>query len=291
MKYCLECNALYSSIEDKCPDCELTVQFIDGFPAYAPSCAQEGNGFKSSYFAELASKEAKNFWFRARTQLIVWALGRYSRGFNTFLELGCGTGYVLSGISNKYPNVQLQGSELFIEGLAFAAKRVPSVRLMQMDARKIPFAEEFDVIGAFDVLEHIKEDEKVLKQIFQALKPRGSLILTVPQHSWLWSPVDDHACHVRRYSARELNLKLKNAGFEMIRSTSFVTTLLPAMYASRIIAKLTKTNAQRGAELDISPWLNFIFEKCLRIEAWLIQCGINFPVGGSRLVVARKLAI
>jgi SAM-dependent methyltransferase len=57
--------------------------------------------------------------------------------------------------------------------------------LFQMDARKIPFESEFDVIGAFDVLEHIEEDEKALAQIFHAVLPGGGLILTVPQHRFL----------------------------------------------------------------------------------------------------------
>lgn len=56
------------------------------------------------------------------------------------------------------------------EGLEYAGRRVPNVFLFQMDARKIPFEEKFDVVGAFDVLEHIDEDEDVLFQMFRAIK-------------------------------------------------------------------------------------------------------------------------
>ena len=143
-------------------------------------------------------------------------------------------------------------------------------------------------IGAFDVLEHIEEDELVLKQIQQALRPEGVLILTVPQHRWLWSPVDEMACHVRRYSATELKEKLASAGFEIIRSTSFVSILLPAMMASRLVQIAPTEPDDLRAELVISAPLNFLFEKVLGIEAALIRCGLNFPLGGSRLVVARK---
>ena len=110
---------------------------------------------------------------------------------------------------------------------------MPTVAFMQMDARAIPFVGEFDVMGAFDVLEHVEEDEQVLIQMRDALKPRGVMLLTVPQHAWLWSPVAD-SCHVRRYAAKELHVKVKAAGFEIVRSTSFVFSVLPAMFASRM---------------------------------------------------------
>ena len=186
---------------------------LAGFPAYAPSIATEGSGFKSSHFETLANIEAKNFWFRVRNRIIIWSLGRYCPNFKSFLEIGCGTGFVLSGIAKAYPDARLHGSELFIKGLSFAARRLPLAKLMQMDARQIPFVDEFDSIGAFDVLEHIEEDTDVLRQIHKALKPKGLVLITVPQHQWLWSPVDDNACHVRRYSAKDLHAKLKATGF------------------------------------------------------------------------------
>ncbi len=159
---------------------------------------------------------------------------------------------------------------------------------MQMDARRIPFLEEFDCIGAFDVLEHIDEDVEVLHQIHRALKPQGIIILTVPQHEWLWSSVDDYACHVRRYSDKELHAKLNEAKFKVLRSTSFVSALLPVMLFSRMIQKKSTNQVSPKAGLKIHPWINFMFEKILNLENSFIKLGLNFPLGGSRLVIARK---
>lgn len=182
------------------------------------------------------------------------------------------------------------GSEIFIAGLGFAAARLPSAMFMQMDARNLPFEDEFDVIGAFDILEHIKEDKEVLAQIFAALKPEGLMLLTVPQHVWLWSGVDEYACHERRYAAADLHQKIEAAGFRVIKSTSFVTTLLPAMMISRFLQKkVSDKKFDATAELKISPWLNSIFSRILSAELALIKMGVNFPIGGSRLVVARKI--
>jgi SAM-dependent methyltransferase len=262
---------------------------VDGFPAYAPDFAHGGGGFKSSYFSELARLEDGNFWFQSRNKLILWSLGEYCRNFQSLLEIGCGTGYVLSGISKLFPNATLHGSEIFTAGLGFAAAKLPLVNFMQMDGRNIPFDEEFDVIGAFDVLEHIEEDERTLEQMHAALKPRGIMLITVPQHAWLWSPIDEYACHVRRYTASNLHKKIENAGFEIVRSTSFITTLLPAMMISRFFQKKFQDKTfDPSSELKINPFINYFFNKILNFELYMIRKGIDFPMGGSRLVVAIK---
>jgi len=290
MKRCLSCDACYASSITNCPSCGFSPELVDGFCAYAPEFAHSGGGFKASYFSELARLEEANFWFRSRNQLILWALEKYCRDFSSYLEIGCGTGYVLSGISKLFPRSTIHGSEIFTGGLGFAVARLPSINFMQMDARKIPFAEEFDVIGAFDVLEHIEEDSRVLAQVHQALKPQGFMLLTVPQHMWLWSPIDEYAYHARRYGASDLHQKIETAGFQIVRSTSFVTTLLPAMFISRFFQKkVSDQKFDASAELKISPWLNSLFLQLLRAELLFIKKGFNFPVGGSRLVVARKI--
>jgi hypothetical protein len=123
-----------------------------------------------------------------------------------------------------------------------------------------------------------------------SLKPEGLMMLTVPQHAWLWSPIDEYALHERRYATLDLHQKIEAAGFRIIRSTSFVTTLLPAMMISRFLQKkVSDKNFDATAELKISPLLNALFSLFLGAELTLIKTGINFPMGGSRLVVARKI--
>ena len=289
MKHCLACHAQYSPSRNDCSNCGNTPSIIDGFDSYAPNLAHGGGGFKASYFSELANLEQANFWFRARNAIIVWSLKKYVPNFESFLEIGCGTGFALAGIERNFPGAILNGSEIFTDGLLFAAKRLPSVNLMQMDARQIPFINEFDAIGAFDVIEHIKEDEITLNQIHKALKPDGFLIITVPQHKWLWSVTDEYALHERRYAAKEIHEKVQNAGFKIVRSTSFVTTLLPAMVLSRLSQKRKTEKFDPTSELNITPALNFLFETLLTIELAGIKIGLNYPVGGSRLVIAKKV--
>jgi SAM-dependent methyltransferase len=264
---------------------------VNGILAHALDLASAGSGFRSEFFSELAGLEATNFWFRARNELIVWALRRYKPEAETFLEVGCGTGYVLSGIANACPEIVLTGSEVFSEGLSYAAARVRTAHLMQMDARRVPFVEEFDAIGAFDVLEHIDEDEAVLAQLYRALKPGGALFLTVPQHPWLWSDCDAHACHVRRYTRIDIEGKVRQSGFELVRSTSFVTILLPAMIFSRFWRNGKRDKFDAARELRIHPALNGFFYSLLLLEIAGIRRGMDYPVGGSRFIAARKKGI
>ena len=246
-------------------------------------------GFKAHYFKELAELEAGNFWFRARNRLILWALHKYSPELKSFLEIGCETGFVISAISKGFPEARLSGSEYFEDGLVYARQRVPIAEFAQMDARSIPYESELDVIGAFDVLEHIEEDQSVLQQMYKAIKPGGFVFITVPQHRWLWSVADEYACHVRRYTANELHKKFCQAGFEIVRSTSFVSSLLPAMYLSRLLQrKKPNMSIEDVTGLRVNPLLNKFFEWLLNGELVLISAGFSLPMGGSRLLVARK---
>ena len=205
-----------------------------------------------------------------------------------YLEIGCGTGYVLAGVAQAYPTAALVGSEVFSVGLPYAASRVKAAELVQMDARRIPYVDEFDVIGAFDVLEHIEEDEVVLAAMSRALRPGGGIAITVPQHPWLWSVADESACHVRRYKIGELREKVLRAGFNVAFETSFVSFLLPAMLASRLTKQRAKAGVDSMSELSLPPLLNRAFEIVMDMERHLIRSGLRLELGGSRLLIATK---
>lgn len=285
MKRCLACACCFENDTWECPQCRyrpISQNEILCFTENAPD-----NGFKPEYFAKLASIEESNFWFRARNQLIQWALGAYFPDAESFLEVGCGTGFVLKGLREAAPRLRLAGSEIFGDGLAFARARLPGVDLYQMDARQLPFEREFDVIGAFDVLEHIPEDEVVLRQIFRALRPGGGLLITVPQHRFLWSAIDEHSMHERRYSRSELRRKVERAGFNIQRMTSFVSLLLPGMIFSRI-GRNGRSDFQPWKQFEINRSLNAVFERILGAERVMIKSGFSFPAGGSLLLVAKR---
>ncbi|MBD1896732.1 class I SAM-dependent methyltransferase [Coleofasciculus sp. FACHB-129] len=288
MKICSKCGTRFDSLNWACLSCSYRPKRIDGFLSFSPEFAQINDNYEPNFFPQLATLEAENFWFCSRNHLLLWALGRYFPQAQNFLEIGCGTGFVLAGIEKAFPKLTLSGSEIFSTGLAFAAQRLSKADLFQMDACKIPFEEEFDIIGAFDVLEHIKEDRIVLAEMYRATKPGGGIILTVPQHPWLWSQADDYAHHVRRYRAQELKTKVQRAGFKIVRMTSFVSLLLPLMLLSRSQQQRPQLNYDPLSELRISGLANSILGKVLDFERAAIRLGLSFPLGGSLLLIAKK---
>jgi len=238
--------------------------------------------YDPSRFAALAAVEQEHFWFRARARLIVWALRKHFPRAQSLLEIGCGTGNVLAEIQ-KTGIGRAVGSEALAEGLAYAARRAPGAELVQLDARRIPFREEFDVVAAFDVIEHVEEDDEVLAGMFAACRPGGGVLVTVPQHAWLWSRRDEFAGHRRRYARSELLRKLAAAGFERPWTTSFVALLLPLM----ALARRRRAFSPSG-ELEIGAAANRLLGAVMALERALIAAGVSFPAGGSLLAVAHK---
>jgi SAM-dependent methyltransferase len=288
LKVCLRCQARFEHDGWRCQACGVEPPLAAGFPAFAPELAAGNEGYDDSYFADLYALEARNYWFRARNALLTWAMGKYFQAARLYLEIGCGTGYVLAGVAGAMPHLAMHASEVSSSGLPFAAQRVPQAALFQMDARAIPFAAHFDVIGMFDVLEHIDEDAAVLAQAHGALRNGGGLIITVPQHRFLWSVYDEHAHHVRRYAARELRAKVLQAGFRVVMMTSFVSLLLPLMMVSRRLQSKPAAGYDVLAELRVGRIVNFLLESVLAIERGLIRLGVRFPAGGSLLLVAQR---
>jgi SAM-dependent methyltransferase len=112
---------------------------------------------------------------------------------------------VLAAIAQSRRWERLVGSELHPSRLAFARRRLPpEVEFVQVDARHIPCVDVFDLTGAFDVIEHIADDEAVLRGMRAATRPGGGTIIAVPQHPWLRSHADDIAHHQRRYRRGDL---------------------------------------------------------------------------------------
>ena len=121
--------------------------------------------------------------------------------------------------------------------------------------------------------------------MFQAARSGGILVVTVPQHRWLWSSLDSIAKHARRYTKREMIGKMKRAGFEVLRATSFVSALTPVLFLSR----LRKMDVEKACgELALPKWMDFLLERIMAVELKLIRWGVNMPVGGSLLVVGMR---
>ena len=286
MKRCLRCGETFTADGWRCPACG-TAPESNGYVMFAPDLAGGDEGFALESFEWLAELEAESFWFRSRNELIVWAIRRYLPDARSLFEVGCGTGFVLAGLRRAFPDLRLTGGEVSLAGLEVAKRRVHDIDFFQLDARRLPFEAEFDVVGAFDLLEHVAEDEAAIAELTRAARPGGGVVITVPQHPRLWSQVDEFSRHKRRYTRHELVSKLEQGGLQVRMITSFVTLLLGPMWLSRL-------RSRRAATFDplqehrIGARANHLLERTMAVERSLIRRGVDLPIGGSLLVVAER---
>lgn len=286
MKICPSCDARFSSSDWACPSCPWRAA-AHGLIRSVVS-ADGADGFAAHFFDGLAAVEDRHFWFGARNALIAWALARHFPAARTLLEVGCGTGQVVRSLQRVRPGLRITAAEAFLDGLAMAASRSTGIELVQADIRRLPWQDEFDVVGAFDVLEHVVEDGAAVRQIARAVVPGGGVIVTVPQHAWLHGPVDDYSGHVRRYARHELVALLQGAGLRVERVTSFVSMLLPALMLSRAMRGGGPVDPMR--EYRLPPLLNSIGRIASAVDRACIRAGLSLPAGGSLLVVARRVS-
>ena len=271
-----------------CPSCSRDTPERDGIPLFAPELADTVTGFDPASFGRLVEVEDAHFWFAARNELIVGLVNRFFSGASRYLEIGCGTGAVLRAVGASRTWARLAGSDLHPAGLAYARARVPrQAELVQMDARSIPAASAFDLIGAYDIIEHVEDDEAVLRSLRGAIADGGGTIIAVPQHPSLWSRADEIAHHQRRYKLGEMEAKLRRNGFDILFSSSFTAVLLPLMALSRLKSRAAGGDADIEREVAPGAMTNAVLKAILRTEVRLTLAGVRWPIGGSRVIVAR----
>jgi SAM-dependent methyltransferase len=232
----------------------------------------------------LAAAERRHFWFVSRAALIGWAMRRYFPRAQSILEVGCGTGGVTGAIRHAFPDARIVAGDADPGGLEYARRSVARVSFVELDVCRLPFDAEFDVAGAFDVIEHLDDDGRALAAMRVAVKPGGGVVITVPQHPWLWSAVDEFSHHRRRYTRAELRANIENAGLRIVRMTSFTSLLLPMMLLSRL--KPGRFDPER--ELKVPAVVNAVFLALLAVERCAIALGVSLPAGGSLLAIAER---
>ena len=271
----------------------LQYTLVDGIKCYSPEVASAYTDYPDSGFDLTDENAESSFWVSSRNRLFKSIVQRHllPTGKTKFLEIGCGTGDFIQQIA-KNDHLEITGSEIYLKGLVYAKKNLPSVDFVQFDVTQGKIGEQFHIITAFDVIEHIENDDAALSNISEMLKKDGVLIISVPQHMFLWSKLDEIVKHKRRYSRRELVAKLKANDFDITFATSFLFTLFPLMLLSRLFDRGDDQSPSDERALEkrvkFSGVLNTIFDFLMRIDEGLIRLGASLPFGGTLVVVARK---
>jgi len=228
----------------------------------------------------------EHWWFRSRREILASVLGRLRlpTAKPTILEAGCGTGGNLEMLSQFG---QLKAFEHDVEALDMACDKGKYDVLQGTLPRAMPdYQDPFDLVAAFDVIEHVEEDLESLKTLRSKLKPDGKMVMTVPAFPFLWSAHDETHHHFRRYTRPELIKKLQEAGFEIEYISYFNSLLFPVIVGARVIKNLLgiKDIPDDGMPTrSINKILSLIFSS---ERHWLGR--FSAPFGVSLIAIARN---
>jgi len=239
----------------------------------------------ANLYKDMFDLEMNHWWFLARRRILLDQINRMlgNRKYNKILDAGCGTGGILQFLE-KYGDVY--GIDVSPEAVRFCHQR--GYRIVQGSlTEELPFEESsFDIITAFDVLEHLSDDTGAIKSTYNLLRKGGFFFCTVPAYSFLWSNHDVIHHHYRRYTHCELKAKLITAGFNVKKLSYYNTFLFPVIASFRIIKRLLRRVDY--SDIRKPPYIiNILLTHLFASERFLLRY-IDFPFGISILAIAEK---
>jgi len=211
------------------------------------------------------------------------------------LEIGSSSGYLLREIKRSFPESFLIGSDCIPEPLENIGKKISDIPLIQFDLVNCPLPDNcVDVVIALNVLEHIKDDENALKQIYRILKPGGYVIIEVPANQDLYDFYDEQLRHFRRYSLHELKILTEKTGFTVIRASHLGFFIYPGFKCvkHRNRQKNTMNDAQKQSGMKKliqlgGPVINNFFYFLMKIELTIGNV-FQYPIGIRCLLLLKK---
>lgn len=240
--------------------------------------------------------EDRSFWFRHRNACIVEMARNFPpEGRGLIFDVGGGNGFVAKGLMDAGWNVVLV--EPGPVGARNSKKRgLPHVICATTHSAGFESV-TLPAIGVFDVVEHIEDDLGFLRHLWDLLMPGGMLYLTVPSFQVLWSQEDIDAGHFRRYSLKQMEQRLVQAGFEVAYSTYIFQWLVVPVglfrmlpYRLGLIGKDKSDSAKVQRDHVLKEGLaSKMISKLLCWELEKIEKRGVFPFGGSCMVAARKM--
>lgn len=282
MIVCQKCEDEVLRNDDKyiCKSCNEGYSIINGVPYFYKNINKED--YKLDEYTieidKIANAEQNHFWFKSRRNLILQVFDKFISKKDKVIEIGAGTGSIARMLNTEGYNLSI--GEIHPNGIEYALKNNDkNLPIYQFNIMNNPFKNHFDVVGLFDVLEHIEDDKLAINNIGKMLKDGGKIILTVPAHMWLWCEEDEVSNHFKRYEIDSLKGLLITEGFTIKYASNFFISLIPLLYL--------RTKSKSSSDIKINPIVNFILSAVSNIENKILKF-ISSKIGGSIIIVAEK---
>jgi dolichyl-phosphate beta-glucosyltransferase len=235
--------------------------------------------------ATLLDHDTSHWWFRSKSAIVASVLGKHApkRALDgVLLDIGAGAGGVTARLGWRPDRlVALEGSE----GLVRAGRDRHALHAVVGNGDRLPFADgSCSAVTLLDVIEHLPEPDRTLREAWRVLAPHGCLVITVPAHRWLWSLADEALGHHRRYTRPMLRRELAQAGFHTAFVSHVFSWLVAPVWVRRRMVPRGKAELgldQTGVLVDAAALVLTGAEH--RLIKW-----VSLPLGTSIVCAATK---
>jgi ubiquinone/menaquinone biosynthesis C-methylase UbiE len=244
-----------------------------------------------NYFKEYYTLERSHWWFTARKKILESQVQNLATTSNIkILNIGVATGSTSEMLANFGQVTSVEFDHECCEFLRSELK----MEVIEGSITELPFeANSFDLICAFDVVEHVKEHEKAVSEMKRVCKDSGTIFCTVPAFNFLWSQHDDINHHVRRYTRTEFSNLFSGSG-KINYSSYFNFFLFLPVACFRFVSKIFPSAITRkGAGSDFtvkgSDLFSNLFYHIFSSENALIKRHYSLPFGISYMLIWKKI--
>lgn len=230
--------------------------------------------------------EKEHWWYKGRREIISSIISKFVFKNNKLkiLDFGAGSGANTIALSHYGEVYVYEKNENALQLLKKRFEKIPDIFVLDEINENI----FFDLIIASDVIEHIENDDEIIKFFSRVLKNDGNILITVPSYNFLYTERDKVLGHFRRYNINALKKKT-NKYFKIIKLSYYNFFLFFLSVVLFVFLKLFKIKSLiTSPENTPNFFLNNLFYKIFSSEKFLLKY-LNFPFGASIVYLAKKI--
>jgi SAM-dependent methyltransferase len=244
-----------------------------------------------NYYLEYYSLERTHWWFKVREKIIKYHIIKHLPVFSKplkILNIGIATGRSTEVLSEFGVVTSVEYDK---ECCEFISQKL-NIEITNASITELPFENDFfDIVCAFDVIEHVADDKKGVCEMKRVCKNNGLIYITVPAFMQLWSNHDIINHHQRRYVLGQV-VEIFGDHSHILSKTYFNSLLFFPILSFRFFSKILPKKIRKDVGSDFSvinrdSFFNKILYAIFSLEKNLLKV-MTFPVGVSILFIWRK---